>query len=243
MERFSREKYEDFLKKIDLAKYREKYAKVKTVEMDLPYEIQALPTIYAEYWDNVNHREEPLSYEEYYKLYWNSCKDEIMAFRKKTGFGEDCDCYERGLEARIYRTWASLITQIQGGYVAEEVFGKGSVRMSPELDRKKIDIMIVNKDGSERLRIQVKKVTHRPEIARMHKNVRNENGSVDLYYVVPSPRNYEHPTYLINGRNHKRGELRPFTKDFVKWNPATATMDRLDNGFIIFTKNAFLGLE
>jgi hypothetical protein len=48
---------------------------------------------------------------------------------------------------------------------------------------------------------------------------------------------------MRNGKGYKIGDEKPFVKDFAKWYPETATMDRLDNGFIIFTRNAFLGLE
>ena len=64
-------------------------------------------------------------------------------------------CFYKGLKARIYRTWASLITQIQGGYVAESVFGKGTVKMSEALDHKGADIQ-VNYKGHI-LNYQVKK--------------------------------------------------------------------------------------
>ncbi|MBR3139085.1 TaqI family restriction endonuclease [Candidatus Saccharibacteria bacterium] len=241
MARFTLEQFENFLKGVDLKSYREKYSKIKTVEMDLPRNIQALKTIYEQYWDNIDNCEEPLSFDEYYKVYWNTHEKEINEFWDKSGFGKDCDCFKKGLEARIYRTWASLITQIQGGYVAETVFGKGNVEMSAELDHQNIDILIKNDDGSERLKIQVKKETHRPEIARMHKNVNNQNGAVDVYYVVPT--DYDNPYYRQNGKGYKIGDEKPFVKDFAKWYPETATMDRLDNGFIIFTKNAFIGLE
>ena len=128
--------------------------------------------------------------------------------------------------------------------MAETVFGKGSVKMGTELDHKDIDILIINPDGSERLKIQVKKETHRPEIARMQKSYDEvNNGVAYVYYIVPSPGDYENPLYKRNGKNYKVGDEKPFVKDFAKWYPETATMDRLDNGFIIFTRNAFLWLE
>lgn len=243
MARFTLEQFEKFLKSVDLSAYRERFSKIKTVEMDLPPNVQALQTIYEQYWDNKDNLSEPLSFDEYYEVYWNTNEENIKAFWESTGFGRDCDCFKKGLKARIYRTWASLVTQIQGGYVAESVFGEGTVRMSAELDHQNIDIQIVNPDGSERLKIQIKKETHRPEIARMHKNVKNENGAVDVYYIVVSQDAYDNPLYKRNGRGHKVGDEKPFVKDFVKWYPETGTMDRLPNGFTIFTKNAFTGLE
>ncbi len=242
-QKFTLEQFETFLKNIDLESYRERFSKIKTVEMDLPKPIQALQTIYEQYWDNKDSRPMPLDFDDYYKLYWETHKNGIEAFWESSGYGKHCDCFKRGLEARIYRTWASLVTQIQGGYVAEKVFGPNSVKMSPELDHQNIDMLIIDPaTQQEKLKIQIKKETHRPEIARMHKNVANENGTVDVYYIVPSPKDYENPRYKVNGKNFKAGDFKPFVKDFIKWNPETGTMNRLDNGFIIFTENAFLGL-
>lgn len=241
--RFTLEQFENFLKGIDLESYRNRFSKIKTVEMDLPKSIQALKTIYEQYWDNKDSLAEPLDFDAYYDLYWTTHKNDIDAFWDNSGYGKDCDCFQTGLKARIYRTWASLITQIQGGYVAETIFGQGSVLMSPELDHQNIDMLVIDPiTREEKLKIQIKKQTHRPEIARMHKNVANQNGAVDVYYIVPTPKDYENPTYKINGKNFKAGDYKPFVKDFVKWNPQTGTMNRLDNGFIIFTKNAFIGL-
>lgn len=243
MARFTINQFEDFLKNINLDDYRNKYSQIKTVEMDLPKNIQALQTIYEQYWQNKDNLAFPLSFDDYYKIYWETHEKDILGFWDKTGFGHDCNCFKQGLVARIYRTWVSLITQIQGGYVAESVFGTGCIRMGTELDHKNIDILVVNPDGTDRLKIQIKKETHRPEIARMQKNVKNENGTVDVYYIVISPKDYESPYYKRNGPNYKIGDEKPFVKDFVKWYPETGIMDRLPNGFTIFTKNAFMGLE
>ncbi len=244
MAKFTLDQFESFLKNVNLDSYREKFSKIKTVEMDLPRNIQALQTIYEQYWQNKDNLSEPLSFDDYYELYWKTHEKDILAFWDSTGFGKECDCFKKGLKARIYRTWASLITQIQGGYVAETVFGEGCVKMGTELDHKDIDILIINEDGTDRLKIQVKKETHRPEIARMQKSYDEvNNGVAYVYYIVPTARDYENPKYMRNGKNYKVGDEKPFVKDFAKWYPETATMDRLDNGFIIFTRNAFLGLE
>ncbi|MDR1721189.1 MAG: TaqI family restriction endonuclease [Endomicrobium sp.] len=65
---------------MNLYEYREKYSRIKIVEMDLPKSIQALRSIYY-YWKNagVNIPD----FERYYNLYYEELKDEIEAFRKK----------------------------------------------------------------------------------------------------------------------------------------------------------------
>ncbi|MDR1361245.1 MAG: TaqI family restriction endonuclease [Rickettsiales bacterium] len=229
MTRFTHQQFTDFCKTIDLQYYRERYSKIKIVEMDLPPSIHALDTIYENYWDNANDLDFPPSYEEYYDIYYNRHKAKIKEFWKITGFGLDCDCFKNGLEARIYRTWASLITQIHAGYVAESVFGIGNIEMSTKLDHEGIDILVHYKDID--IKIQVKKDTARREIARMDRASKGD--IIDIYYVVPS--DYDIPYYSIKS---KQGQLRPWANEFVKFNP-DGTMDRLDNGFVIFVKKVF----
>ncbi len=236
--KFSLEKFTEFLKGIDLEKYRNQYSKIKIVEMDLPKNIQALKTIYEQYWQNANNRETPLSFDEYYDdIYFKANEEYINPFWETTGFGLNCDCFIKGLRARIYRTWASLITQIHGGYVAESVFGPNTVKMGMELDYKNIDILVTKSDRQE-IKIQIKKETHRPEIARM-RNTASKDGVVDIYYIVPSKKDYENPYYIAKKR---KGELRDSLKEFIEFNNK-GTLDRLDNGFVIFTPQAFLEIK
>ena len=130
------EKFNKFLKTIDLQCYRKKYSRIKIVEMDLDKDIQAITLLYKVYWDEKKF----LSFDKFYKRYLKEKKKLAERFRLKTTMCNDC--FRRGLEARIYRTWAGLITQIHGGYVAESVFGKGSVNMSKELDSMGADIRV-----------------------------------------------------------------------------------------------------
>ena len=74
------EKFNDFLSKIDLAKYRNKYSKIKLVELDLPKNIQAIELLYDTYWDNFN----LLDYDDFYSLYSTELAIELENFRKRT---------------------------------------------------------------------------------------------------------------------------------------------------------------
>ncbi|PIP87185.1 hypothetical protein COW81_01610, partial [Candidatus Campbellbacteria bacterium CG22_combo_CG10-13_8_21_14_all_36_13] len=85
--------------------------------MDMPKDVQAIKALYKVYWD----QKKFLSFEDFYQEYLNAQKTEIESFRERTTMCKDC--FYRGLPARIYRTWASIITQIHAGYVAESVFG------------------------------------------------------------------------------------------------------------------------
>lgn len=112
------QKYEKFLRSVDLDKYRKRYQPIKIVEMDLPKDIQALDIIYRIYWDE----KKIIPFEKFYKKYLTEHKENLETFRQKTRMCENC--FYLGLPARIYRTWASIITQIQAGYLAEGVLEK-----------------------------------------------------------------------------------------------------------------------
>ena len=233
---YTLEIFEKFLKEIDLNQYRQRFTYIKTVEMDLPRNIQALDTIYEIYWDVKEGRnDKPLSFDEYYDYYYQKNKKEINEFWGKTGFGNNCDCFLNGLKARIYRTWASLITQIHAGYVAESVFGKDAiVEQSTILDHSGIDILIKYKNQD--LKIQIKKESTRPEIARMHSAIKNDQGFYNIWYIVPKKEDYENPYYVVKS---KAGQLREALKTFIKFDAINGTLDRLENGFVIFTSKEF----
>jgi len=152
------DKFEKFLKSVDLNAYRAKYRPIKLVEMDLPKEIQAIEMLYKVYWD----QKKFLDFEDFYKEYLSSKKLEIESFRQKITMCKDC--FYRGLPARIYRTWASIITQIHAGYVAESVFGDRTVSMSAELDHQGADFQVVYKNRI--LNYQVKKATFSREVRK-----------------------------------------------------------------------------
>ncbi len=233
--RYTLSAFEQFLKDIDLNAYRERFKNIKIVEMDLPKNIQALDTIYDLYWnEDPDGSESPLSFDEFYDEYYKRCQAYIEVFGTKCGFDDDCECFKKGLKARIYRTWASLITQIHAGYVAESVFGIGTIKQGTDLDHKGIDILANYKDNE--IKIQIKKDSKRPEISRMHKAISNDSGIYNIWYAVIDQKDYENPYYVIKS---KAGQLRDKIKPFIKYNPETGTLDRYDNGFVVFTKREF----
>jgi len=92
------EKFNKFLKTVDLKDYREKYSSLRIVEMDLPKDVQAVELLYKVYWDEKKF----ISFDDFYNRYLQKQKNPIENFRKKTTMCKDC--YYRGLKARIYRT-------------------------------------------------------------------------------------------------------------------------------------------
>ena len=150
------QKFSDFLQSVDLKFYRAKYRPIKIVEMDLPKEIQAIDLLYKIYWNE----KEFLSFEKFYEEYLKEYNANIKKFQEKTGMCEKC--FSKGLPARIYRTWASIITQIHAGYVAESVFGENTVAMSSELDHQGADFQVRYKNKI--LNYQVKKKSFSREV-------------------------------------------------------------------------------
>src|SRR4030065_2002049 len=173
-------KFEKFLQSVDLNAYRGKYRPIKLVEMDLPKEIQAIAMLYQVYWN----QKKFLNYDDFYKEYLKKYKTEIESFRQKITMCRDC--FYRGLPARIYRTWASIITQIHAGYVAESVFGEGTVTMSGELDHQGADFQV--RYRGKILNYQVKKKSFSGEVRRGKGGVKKQiDGEfVDINYEVPS---------------------------------------------------------
>lgn len=220
-----RELFEKFLESIDLKNYREKYSPIKIVEMNLPPKIQVLGLIYKIYWIDKKF----IDFEEFYKEYLEKCKDDIESFRIKTTMCSDC--FNGGLKARIYRTWASIITQIQGGYVAESVFGKGTVEMSEELDHKGSDIRVIYK--GHKMNFQVKKESLSGVIGRsVSPKDRIDGDFIDLPYFVTNDNDFKNNGKKNDGE-YRVGYLRSLERLKIMG------LKRFSNGFIIFTSAPF----
>jgi TaqI restriction endonuclease len=212
------EKFESFLKGIDLGSLREAFRQVKIVEMDLPQQIWPVHSIYEVYWV----QREYLSFDEYYELYVKSLKKELREFRSKIGMCKKC--FDKGLKARVYRTWASLLTQIHVGYLGEQLYGPNSVEMNSKLDAAGVDLAITTPTGV--IAIQIKKSSARKE-ARLARVGMTGAHIVQLSYDVPA--NLLDP-YKRNG------ELRLPVKRFRERKDLRA----LENGFVTFTLNGLI---
>ncbi len=221
----SRAEFESFLASVPLAKYRERYRPIKIVEMDLPKEIQAIALLYKVYWEEKKF----LRFDAFYKRYLKEKKKLLEKFRKKVKMCKKC--FYLGLPARIYRTWASLITQIQAGYVAESVFGKGTTEMSEELDHQGADFRVTYK--SKILNYQVKKESFSREVRQAKTSKKQIVGRfIALDYQVPSEDIFLNPKKLDG--NYKIGYKR-----FVE----SKHLKRLPNGFVIFTSVPFESIK
>lgn len=214
--------FTEFLQSIDLGKYRKEYLPIKIVEMDLPKNIQSIAFLYKIYWDEKRF----VDFDEFYTEYLTAYKTDLEIFRRKIQMCEVC--FYKGLPARTYRTWASLVTQIHAGYVAESVFGPESVSMSEELDHKGADFQVKYKDVT--INYQVKKNTHSREVRKEKISSTPISGEFkNIAYDVPASKYFENPRL-------KNGELSKPYRDFM----ADTTLQRLPNGFVVFTTEIFL---
>lgn len=189
--------------------------------MDLSKEIQAISLLYKIYWDEKSF----LCFEDFYKEYLNIYKADLENFRQKITMCEKC--FYRGLPARTYRTWASIITQIHAGYVAESVFGNDSVSMSEELDHQGADFQVHYL--SKILNYQVKKRSFSREVRQEKKSGKKIKGQfVNIKYEVPADDYFKNP-------KKKNGEYKlPYLR-FIQ----NKELKRLPNGFVVFTPHAF----
>jgi len=220
------EKFEKFLQSINLKNYREQYSSVKIVEMNLPKEIQAIELLYRIYWTN----EKFHNFDEFYSIYEAEKKKKLNLFQNKTGMCKNC--FKKGIKARTYRTWASLITQIHAGYVAESVFSDGTVQMSEDLDHQDVDIQVSYKGNI--LNYDVKKEANSGVIGRSHKPKKPIPGEkISIRYTVP---NYD---TILNPLKKRGGG---FKKEFIMFKQNfldTKMLHILSNGFVIFAPTIF----
>lgn len=132
------------------------------------------------------------------------------------------ETFYRDLPARIYRTWTRLLTQIQGAYVAETVYGTENVRMNVRDDHRGKDLVIKWGEQMGDLPIQSKKLSGRSEARPRTARERH----IRLEYAVPAA-----GPLAPTGKASK-----PYADWERKWGDRCK---RLDNGFIVFRKPMF----
>ena len=210
-------RFNEFLSGIDVDALRDEYRHIKLVELDMPKPVQALKSTYEQYWDQ---RADWPEYGAFYEAYKESIYYRLEEWREHCGFSKET--FYRGLPARIYRTWASLLTQVQGAYVAEDIYGKGKVEMGVDIDHSGKDIVIELGPGL-RFPVQIKKLSERPEATRK-RNPKHK--FIEISYQVPS-----------SGKYKKDGGVRePYKRWESEWG---GKLERLDNGFVIFKRGMF----
>jgi len=225
-------RYRGFLQTVSLKSYREELRDVKWVEQDLPPGIQPLGSIYRNYWDAQNF----WKFEKWFENFWNeintdSIKLPILKEFKKYHFDKDNNgWFKKGFRARMYRTWVSLLTQLDFCYAvlaaAEKIEKKLNIESNEELDRKKIDAKIDN------IGFQVEKKSERKEArsgsgSKKHKEIEIITIPYCVYNINEYKRKSESTRVSEKSREAYKKALDSFFKYFIL----------LDNGFVVFGEN------
>jgi hypothetical protein len=218
------ERFRRFLESIPLDKYREELKDVKWVEQDLYKELLPLESIFKYYWET----REFLSFEDWFENFWREIntipeKKEALEKFKRYYFNRELgenDWFRKGFKARMYRTWISLLTQLDFCYVFEYVVSRKGLNLqlvcNADLDAKGIDAM-VNDIG-----FQIAKISERKE-ARAGKTKKK---------IVPIP-------YAVyNLEEMKRRMESPRTRKKEVYIRKLKAFDKyfsvLKNGFVVF---------
>ncbi|NPA35017.1 MAG: TaqI family restriction endonuclease, partial [Chlorobi bacterium] len=156
--------FREFLSSIPMDKYRE-LREIKTVEQDLPKELNPLPWIYKFYYPEEEKPTFP-EFEEFFEKYWQSNLVHIEKFIRKYFYGCSLQFVYEGFKARLWRTWISLLTQFDFAYLWNDLFGTNTfLEASAELDMQGLDGLI-HFSLERRIGIQIKKISYRREASQ-----------------------------------------------------------------------------
>ncbi|MGB9677591.1 MAG: TaqI family restriction endonuclease, partial [Candidatus Ratteibacteria bacterium] len=182
-------RYRSFLESIPLSKYREELKDIKWVEQDLPKKILPLASIFKYYWEERNF----LDFDEWFEKFWEEIntnpesKKALEEFKKyyfNKVIGEN-DWFKKGFKARMYRTWVSVLTQLDFCYMFEYICAKEGKQLhlecNAELDAKGIDAKVNN------IGFQVAKISQRKEA----RTVSKKRTIITIPYAVFSIEEFE----------------------------------------------------
>ena len=222
--------FENFLAKIPLDHYRNELASIKTVEQDLPRELNPIPAIYASYW-----KPDPIrfpDYEDFFCEWWNEKLRYLDGFIKKYFWGCSYQFVQLGFKARLYRTLISVLTQFHFSY-SWLAHCKLPLEASPELDLHGIDALVTTSEAKKKIALQMKKETYRSEAkspGRFAQRQIQVNLIVEVPYTIVSAEDLRKRTEKARKKeNRKQFELLTLLAEELQ--------QRLPNGFVIFQPN------
>lgn len=221
------QEYRKFLSSIPLDKYREELKNVKWVEQDLPKEVLPLSSIFKYYWEERKF----LDFETWFENFWqeinthSESKKALERF-KKYYFDKNLNengWFKKGFKARMYRTWVSILTQLDFCYLVEYILRNENKNLTLEcnaiLDSKGIDAKINN------IKFQIKKITQRKEARSAGK----KESLITIPYAVFDIEKFQKliRSPRVKDKHGYEKSLKAFHKYFIK----------LENGFVVFNEN------
>ena len=221
------ESYRKFLESIPLEHYRVMLKDVKWVEQDLPSEILPLGSIFHYYW----HQQDFLDFDSWFEQFWDELHTNPTSFVvlrdfKKYYFDKDDDgWFKLGFRARMYRTWVSVLTQLDFCYAflyaCERQNKRLTLEANAELDAKGVNLRIGQLD------FQVAKITQRKEA----RPSAAERKKIAIPYAVYNLDEYMRLSLSSRvspeNRIKYRRSMQAFHKYFIS----------LKNGFVVFGEN------
>jgi len=218
-------KYRSFLESIPLNKYRDELKEIKWVEQDLPRELLPLASIFQYYWEE----RQFMDFDSWFDIFWHeinqnkNSKEALKAFKKYYFDKDNNGWFKKGFRARMYRTWISVLTQLDFCYAFEyqcALNGKNlSLEANADLDVKGIDARVGN------IEFQVEKISQRKEA----RSASRRKSLVKIPYAVFNVEEFERKisSPRVNEKNKisYQSTLKAFYKYFI----------RLKNGFVVFS--------
>ncbi len=217
------QKFEAFLESIPLERYRAELEPIKTVEQDLPKELNPLPAIYAHYWKSIP--ENFPDYENFFQTWWTEHLPFLDVFIRKYFWGCSHQFVYLGFKARIYRTLISVLTQFHFAYLWL-AYCQLPLEASAELDMKGIDAQI-ECEGTL-VALQVKKETYRAEArerVRFAPKKLKAQLIIEIPYTIKRPEDFLKSLKRTKEREHSLKMFAFLAQNFQRW---------LHNGFVVF---------
>ncbi len=217
--------FEQFLASIPLDRYRNELLQVKTVEQDLPPDLNPLPAIYDAFW--VGELRPFPEYEVFFERWWQDHLKPLDGFIRKYFWGCSHEFVFLGFKARLYRTLISVLTQFHFAYTWL-AYCDLPLESSAELDIKGIDGLVCCEGVTAAL--QVKKETYRAEArgtGRFARRRRYADWAVEIPYTI-TPRDELQRALERSRKPDSRERYELLLTLAERWQRS------LDNGFVVF---------
>jgi len=222
------EEYDKFIRNIDLSKYSN-LRDIKTVEQDLPKDINPMKWLYKYYWLP---NPKLIDYDKFFNVYWKDIKS-MSAYRKfvqKYFWGCCEDFIEIGFKARIYRTWVSFLTQLHFMYLWNSIIDE-KVEASAELDMKGVDGRV--RIGSHCFDFQVFKISYRKEASERpgKKHRKRKCFIVEIPYIVEDIDELKKKLLSRRTKEDTKERIRRMVVFFKNY------LHKYENGFVVFKRD------
>lgn len=216
--------YDNFSMNLDLDKYSH-LRTIKTVEQDLPKDLNPLEIYYDYYWFKYYF----IDYDEIFAVYWSKkLNPHIYEFIKKYFYGCSLQFVEEGFKARLYRIWMSLLTQFHFLYLWNYLFDD-KLYTNHEIDMMGIDAILKYED--KKLGLQIKKISYRREASsrrftrRISKIV---DSIIEIPYVVIDLDEYRRKIMSPRVKEENKAKYQALLDFF------SSNLIKYDNGFVVF---------